>query len=562
MTGGLMNLVSYGEANVIVHGNPKKTFFKTVFHKHTNFGMQRFRIDFQGQRNLQFNNDTVFDFKLPRYGDLIHDTYLVVNIPSIWSGNYDAGGKNATYNFNWANNLGTTMIRQVDILSGSSTLASFPGEYLHFIKERDLPAEKKKGWDEMIGNVDELKNPAKYVRKHMQNEDFMPNFIKGSSFSTAQNNESIDHHNYVDYYPQVNKGSLAHVNSGTNTSDSQPSIRGRKLYIPLECWFCDNSKYSIPLVAVQNQEITVRITMRPATELFTILDGSGVRIAPDPNQTLHQMRNFLHGSVSAVANLTNEWNSDVHLISNYVFLGEKERTQFALNTHDYLIKQVYEHRFNNIVGNNSLDLKSSNLVTNYMWRFRRSDVNKRNEWFNYTNHEFADRLPYKLTFFKEKDNDVIKRVKGYVGTDNISVNSKNIMNSAAILMDGYYREELFDSGVYNMIEKYMRTKSCSDNGIYHYNFCIDSSNKNKQPTGAMNMNKYGKIVIEVNTIMPELKNDGSNIVDILCNDSGETIAVRKQNHDLYKYNFDAVVFEERLNVIHIANGLIHMKYAR
>ena len=194
MTGGLMNLVSYGEANVIVHGNPKKTFFKTVFHKHTNFGMQRFRIDFEGQRNLQFNNDTVFDFKLPRYGDLIHDTYLVVNIPSIWSGNYDAGGKNATYNFNWANNLGSTMIRQVDILSGSSTLASFPGEYLHFIKERDLTAEKKKIWDEMIGNVDELKNPAKYVRKHMQNEDFMPNFIKGSSFSTAQNNESIDHH--------------------------------------------------------------------------------------------------------------------------------------------------------------------------------------------------------------------------------------------------------------------------------------------------------------------------------------------------------------------------------
>jgi len=26
-----MNLVSYGEANVIVHGNPKKTFFKLIY---------------------------------------------------------------------------------------------------------------------------------------------------------------------------------------------------------------------------------------------------------------------------------------------------------------------------------------------------------------------------------------------------------------------------------------------------------------------------------------------------------------------------------------------------
>ena len=48
MPGGLMNLVSTGKENVILNNNPKKSFFKAVYLKYTNFGMQKFRIDFTG----------------------------------------------------------------------------------------------------------------------------------------------------------------------------------------------------------------------------------------------------------------------------------------------------------------------------------------------------------------------------------------------------------------------------------------------------------------------------------------------------------------------------------
>ena len=33
MTGGLMNLVAYGNENLLFNGNPKKTFFKAVYEK-------------------------------------------------------------------------------------------------------------------------------------------------------------------------------------------------------------------------------------------------------------------------------------------------------------------------------------------------------------------------------------------------------------------------------------------------------------------------------------------------------------------------------------------------
>ena len=66
MPGGLMNLVYTGQENVILTGNPKKTFFRTTYKKYTNFGLQRFRIDFNGDRILSYEKETVYEFKIPR----------------------------------------------------------------------------------------------------------------------------------------------------------------------------------------------------------------------------------------------------------------------------------------------------------------------------------------------------------------------------------------------------------------------------------------------------------------------------------------------------------------
>ncbi len=40
MPGGLLNLISSGNQNIYLNGNPSKTFFKTKYAKYTNFGMQ------------------------------------------------------------------------------------------------------------------------------------------------------------------------------------------------------------------------------------------------------------------------------------------------------------------------------------------------------------------------------------------------------------------------------------------------------------------------------------------------------------------------------------------
>ena len=107
MAGGLMNLVSAGQQNVILNGNPKKTFFKAAYARYTNFGLQKFRVDFDGSRTLRLAEPSHFTFKIPRYADLLMDTYLVVTLPMIWSPIIKSNGTYKAYEFKWIKNIGT-----------------------------------------------------------------------------------------------------------------------------------------------------------------------------------------------------------------------------------------------------------------------------------------------------------------------------------------------------------------------------------------------------------------------------------------------------------------------
>jgi hypothetical protein len=98
MSGGLLNIVSVGNNNFFLTGNPSKTFFKTTYAKYSNFGLQKFRIDYDGLRDIRLTDQSVFTFKIPRYAELLMDTYLVVTIPNIWSPVYHPC---SSTNYNW-----------------------------------------------------------------------------------------------------------------------------------------------------------------------------------------------------------------------------------------------------------------------------------------------------------------------------------------------------------------------------------------------------------------------------------------------------------------------------
>lgn len=126
MTGGLLNIVSYGNLNVILNGNPKKNFFLATYKKYTNFGLQKHIISCNvTNRRLRENNPSTFDFSIPRWGDLITDTFFRIQMPHIWSpifvepsDIYDSpGGVRGL----WAN--------ETDIIPNSSNNFNWPSDY-------------------------------------------------------------------------------------------------------------------------------------------------------------------------------------------------------------------------------------------------------------------------------------------------------------------------------------------------------------------------------------------------------------------------------------------------
>lgn len=568
MPGGLLNIVAVGNVNVILTGNPTKTFFKCTYAKYTNFGLQKFRIDYDGLRDLRMTDPSIFTFKIPRYAELLMDTYICVTLPDIWSPIYQPvspdesttnnGNQWVPYDFRWIENLGTHMIKEITISCGSLTLQKYTGEYLASVVERDFSAEKKRLFNAMTGNITELNDPANA-------------FGRLNAYPSA-------------FYTESNVG-------------AEPSIRGRTLYIPINTWFTLDSRCAFPLISLQYNELVVSVTFRPIQEIFRVRDvldpiNNFPYVQPDFTQQQFSMYRFLQTPPSVSLNPPNyenktlTWNADIHLLSTYCFLSKDERELFAAQEQVYLVKDVYEYNFKNITGSKIVQLQSNGMIANWMWFMRRSDAYLRNEWSNYTNWPY-DGLPQNVglapvnTHFAN-NNIIINNINygpgknppsieypdsrntGFYYSGNFATqNRKEILETMGIKLNGDYRENLLTRGVYDYIEKYTRTQSFAKEGIYCYNFCLNTSPFEYQPSGAINLSKFKTIELEVTTYIPTItQNPNEGLFNVICDNSGNIIGVRKQNWQLYDYNYDMVLYEERYNVLTFIGGNCGMLYAR
>ena len=97
------------------------------------------------------------------------------------------------------------------------------------------------------------------------------------------------------------------------------STTNHTLFIPLEFWFCRFYEQALPLIALQNNEIRLRIAFLAQANLFQLLAG---------------------GAAALTTNYTGATLTDVYLLCTYTFLDAFERRYLARNTHQYLINTL------------------------------------------------------------------------------------------------------------------------------------------------------------------------------------------------------------------------------
>jgi len=571
MAGGLLNLVAEGNTNVILNGNPSKTFWKTTYAKYTNFGMQNFRLDYEGTTTLNLTSDSTFTFRVKRYADLLMDTYLSINLPTIWSPIFPPQQVTvngccectnwAPYEFKWIDNIGAQIISKITVTCGNQKLQEFSGQYLLSAVQRDFNTQKLALFNEMIGNVPEINDPANYGAR-------------------------------VNSYPNAFYT--------TSPAGAQPSIMGRTLYIPLNLWFNLKTQMAFPLVSLQYNELQISITFRPIFEWFRIRDvmdytNNFPYVAPNFNQYYMQFYRFLQTppdeilGVNSYIDTRSIWNADINLNCTYCFLSNDESKLFAKNEQKYLFKQVYERTFYNVTGQNKVDIDSLGMISSWMFYFQRSDANLRNEWCNYTNWPYnympADIIPAPLDgqclnlvtntnspqFFNSENLGIFNNIgPGLNPGGNVNglmitgvynpQNIKDILVAMGILLDGQYRENVIPVGVYNYIQKYTRTSGFAPSGLYCYNFTLDTSPFNLQPSGAMNMSRFTNVQFEFTTISPPF-DPLAQVLTICDPTTGELVGINKPTWRIYDYNFNLYVMEERVNMIVFVGGNAGLMYA-
>ena len=560
MAGGLMNLVSMGQQNVILNGNPSKTFWKATYKKYTNFGKQNFRLDFTGTPTLSLTTESTFTFTVKRYADLLMDCYISITLPNIWSPimppqavtNPDGSTTYtewAPYQFQWIDNLGAQIISRITINCGNQQLQQYSGQYILASALRDFSTQKLALFNEMIGNVPELNDPANYG-------------ARSNAYPNA-------------YYT-------------TSPAGAQPSIMGRTLYIPLGAWFNSVTSQAFPLVALQYNELQINVSFRPINEWFTIRDvmdypNNYPVVAPNFNQFYMQFYRFLQTPPDEVLGPTSYidtrtiWNADINLNCTYCFLSNDEAEIFAKNEQKYLFKQVYERPYYNITGQNTIDLDSIGMVISWMFYFQRSDANLRNQWSNYTN------WPYN---YMPQDVSPASTAGDYPNPDTASLypflgpglnpngtlnglyttgvynpqNLRGILVALGILLDGQYRENVLPEGVFNFVEKYVRTAGNAPEGLYCYNFCLNTDPFQTQPSGAMNMSRFTNIQFEFTTISPPV-DPYAQVLTICDPTTGDIVGINKPTWRIYDYNFNLFIIEERINMIIFIGGNAGLLYA-
>jgi hypothetical protein len=563
MAGGLLNLVSEGNQNILLNGNPSKTFWKTTYAKYTNFGMQNFRLDYEGTPSLNLTSESTFHFKVKRYSDLLMDTYLSINLPNIWSPIFppqavvQPNGTTiytdwAPYEFKWIDNIGAQIINKITITCGNQKLQEFSGRYLLSAVQRDFNSQKLALFNDMIGNTPELNDPA--------NSGARVNSYPNAFYTTSQ-------------------------------AGAQPSIMGQTLYVPLNSWFNLKTQMAFPLVSLQYNELQISITFKPIFEWFRIRDVMDYTnyfpyVAPNFNQYYMQFYRFLQtppdevlGINSYIDTRTN-WNADINLNCTYCFLSNDESKLFAKNEQKYLFKQVNEKVFYNVTGQNKVDIDSLGMVANWMFFFQRSDANLRNEWSNYTNWPY-NYMPADVTSaptagnYPNPDSNPPNLVPTTLGPgvnpdgtlSGLMVtgvynpqNIKDILVAMGILLDGQYRENILPANVYNYVQKYTRTSGYAPNGLYCYNFSLDTSPFNMQPSGAMNMSRFTNVQFEFTTISPPF-DPLAQVLTICDPTTGELVGINKPSWRVFDYNFNLYVMEERINMVVFVGGNAGLMYA-
>jgi hypothetical protein len=569
--GSLIQLqTAYAAQSIYLIANPQITFFKLVSMRHTNFASEYIREEFTTRPNMDPAHFTKLSVDIERNGDLMSDTYFVIDLPNIYSSSVD--------NFKWIDNIGNHIIKKAEIFIGGSLIDRHYGQWMEIWSELSYSDTKHKAYSRLIDFDDDDDIPVIY-------------------YGNLENGNS-----------NINSDLLLGANfPETSSSFTPPSIRKKRLYVPLQFWFCTNPGLAIPLISLQYTTVRIDIEVERFNNLFTIgpYDLSPEAFFQTKNQSIisnetknedcdidnvidflcsdedHNPRECIYNQIVYNVGIessigtpepvkqkwccgsTNNiitpridvsdatpwcssnifwkyvngtraprgWSQNTFLEINYIFLDTDERTKFAYSTNEYIIPQIQRYETTGLRESQIVELNFQHPVEELIWVFQRDDANFHNDWSNFTNFKY-----YKD--YKELKNR-LENSKQLFSSDNTAFFLQKILDNITTTPPGATSITLENVSTY---EKYLETyimPSILPSGIKVDQFLVDINTSDPYCSTKKNIDSFDELF----NIMYELKikfnaQDRIQTKDSFFFDALESFKYHTNSvKGIYKYSF-------------------------
>lgn len=337
ITSGFVDLATFDELEKYLYGGPDATaYFVRETRKATWFTQVPVVLS-RAAGNPAFN--TEWSVSISRAGDYLLNTWLRVTLSPVTlkTANLNFGGlpnNDNRYRLRWTRNLMHALVEECCLTFNDLVAARFDTYHLDFWSAFTVPASKSVGYNNMIGNVDEL--------------------TSGVTCEYAQRNSTTDNF----------------------------TIPSTTLNLPLPFFFTRDSGVALPTAALPYNDMRINFKFRDYKQLLT-LDryeptgyGGTALEAKDKSSSLPVQDSELVSTPTV---------SGCQVWGNYAIVSNDERKKMACAPRDILIEQVQtapRQNFNPVNGSSTYDIRFSHAIKALFFAVR--NITWTSDWSNYT----------------------------------------------------------------------------------------------------------------------------------------------------------------------------------
>lgn len=323
VTSGFIDLATFDELERYMYGGDEATtYFVRETRKSTWFTQVPVVLS-RASGNPAF--DTEWSVSISRAGDYLLATWLRLTTPQI-TPNPTAFAANTDLRIRWTRNFMHNIIREACITFNDLVAARFDNYHLDFWTAFTVPAGKRTGYNNMIGNFSELTDP--------------------------------------------------HAPSASAATDADGRIRPFTLNLPLPFFYTRDSGVALPTAALPYNDMRINFSFRNWTDLLIVDDLSLVGTGVSPSR------------VATPADIveSNPQVTNVQVWANYAIVSNDERTRMACAPRDILIEQVQTAPRQTFSPDTNptprYDIRFSHAIKVFFFGARNMTV--RSQWSNYT----------------------------------------------------------------------------------------------------------------------------------------------------------------------------------